>query len=300
VLGPTAAGKSDVAVALAQAMGGEILSVDSMQVYRGMDIGTAKPPASVQELVSHHLIDLVDPSESYSVAEFQAEGTSIIDRLDDAGIRPIIAGGSGLHFRALVDPLSFPPTDPRLRSELEAIDPADLEEALLAADPGAGSHVDLANPRRVLRAVEIQRLTGQTPSRRAASAQAQAVKEYRSVRPIRAIGLDPGERLRARVTERFDAMLAAGLVDEVERLAPMLGVTASQAVGYKELLPAVAGEVSLDQARTAAIGATLALAKRQRTFFCRDPRIRWIPWHDDPGERVAAVRTVLEEASWTS
>jgi tRNA dimethylallyltransferase len=300
VLGPTAAGKTEIAIALAGAAGAEILSVDSMQVYRGMDIGTAKPGRLLRSRIPHHLIDLVDPSESFSVAAFQAAGRAVLDDLERRGVPAVIAGGSGLHFRALIDPLDFPPTDTAMRAELEASDPAILVGELLAADPAAADLVDLANPRRVLRAVEIHRLTGATPSDRAASAAARDVREYRAARAVVAIGVDPGEALSERVARRFDRMLEAGLLDEVASLAPRLGVTARQAVGYKELLEVVAGTSSLPAGRERAIDATLALAKRQRTFFRRDPRIHWIAWHDDAAERVRVARTVLEEAEWIS
>ena len=271
-----------------------------MQVYRGMDIGTAKVSASLQRRVPHHLVDLVEPSQAFSVAQFQSVGRGVLDDLERRGVKAIIAGGSGLHFRALVDPLDFPPTDDDLRAQLEAAQPEQLLAELLAADPGAAAHVDVANPRRVLRAVEIVRLTGVTPSLRAESPEADAVRAYRPVRPVHALGIDPGDRLPDRVEARLNAMLDAGLLDEVERLAPVLGHTARHAVGYKEFLEVVAGRRNVDEALALAVQATLALAKRQRTFFRRDPRIRWIPWHDDAANRIAEARAAFEEASWSS
>lgn len=300
MLGPTAAGKTDVAVAVAETYSGEILSVDSMQVYRGMDIGTAKVDAATAGGVPHHLIDLADPSEPFSVAQFQHLGREVISELGSRDSIPVIAGGSGLHFRALVDPLEFPPTDPELRAELEATDATALIGELLLADPAAGEHVDLANPRRVLRAVEIVRLTGATPSQRAGSDSARAVRNYTPVVPFRAIGLDPGDRLGSRVAARFDAMLARGLLDEVANLADRLGPSARQAVGYKELLGVVSGEYDLEAGRSRAIRATLALAKRQRTFFRRDPRIRWLPWHDEAQQRVRTAFAAIGDDAWTS
>jgi len=171
---------------------------------------------------------------------------------------------------------------------------------LLLADPAADQHVDLANPRRVLRAVEIVRLTGGTPSQRAGSNNAQAVRTYTPLYPFRAIGLDPGDRLGSRVMARFDAMLAGGLLDEVAELADHLGPTARQAVGYKELLGVVSGEYDLEAGRSLAIQATLGLAKRQRTFFRRDPRIRWLPWHDEAEQRVRTALAAIEDDAWTS
>ena len=156
-----------MAIEVAQNLGAEVISVDSMQVYRGMDIGTAKPTVIERKGVVHHMIDVVDPSVEYTVAEFRRMGRHIIERSS----KPlIISGGSGLHFRALVDPMSFAPTNPALRSELEAEDHLMLVDELTKADDRAGLLVDLANPRRVIRAVEVLRLTGETPSDRSASA----------------------------------------------------------------------------------------------------------------------------------
>ncbi len=268
-----------------------------MQVYREMDIGTAKPPRAARDRFGYHLIDLVDPAEELTVAEYQETGLGV---LDAAGGQPVIlAGGSGLHLRSLVDPLDFPPTDDELRAELEAFPHRDLVAELIEADAAAGENVDLSNPRRVLRAVEVLRLTGDTPSARAARPGAVAVRRYTAARPFVGIGVDPGDALAARVEARFDAMIERGLVGEVAGLAPRLGRTASQAVGYKQLLPVVAGEATLAVGRADAIAATLGLAKRQRTFFRRDPRIHWIPWHHDLEQRLTAAWTYLEEA-WIS
>ena len=289
-----------MALALAAAAGAEIVSVDSMQVYRGMDIGTAKPTAEQRVLVPHHLIDLADPAEAFSVAEFQREGRRVLADLARRGAPALVVGGSGLHFRALVDPLEFPPHDPAVRKAVEALAPAEAVAALLAADPRAGEHLDLANPRRVARALEVHRITGLTPSTRWEGEQAAAVREYRALLPVVALGTDPGDQLPARVDARLGVMLAAGLLEEVRRLAPRLGRTAAQAVGYKELLPVVRGEISPEEGRARAVSATRALAGRQRTFFRRDPRIRWLEWHDDPARRAAAARAAFEEAGWTS
>ncbi|MBN2113766.1 MAG: tRNA (adenosine(37)-N6)-dimethylallyltransferase MiaA [Acidimicrobiia bacterium] len=300
LLGPTAAGKSEAALAVAAAVGAEIVSVDSMQVYRGMDIGTAKPRPAEQARVRHHLIDLVDPATSFSVAGFQRAGRAVLADLAERGVPALVVGGSGLHFRALVDPLEFPPHDPAVRRDVEAVSAEQAAAELLAADPAVGARVDLANPRRVARALEVYRLTGATPSARFAGEGAAAVRAYLPLLPVVAVGLDPGEALRTRVEERLDAMLAAGLLEEVARLAPRLGRTAAQAVGYKQLLPVVRGEASLEEGRARAAAATWALARRQRTFFQRDPRIRWLRWDDEAVRREAAARIALEEAGWTS
>jgi tRNA dimethylallyltransferase len=289
-----------VAIAVAEHTGGEIVSVDSMQVYRGMDIGTAKPDAAMCQRVPHHLLDLAEPAHDMTVAEFQQVGRTLLADLEARETPAIVAGGSGMHFRSLVDPMTFAPSEPALRKALEASPLEELVAELLAADPNAVAHVDADNPRRVIRAVEVFRLTGATPSQRTGSDEYRALRNYRPERPFRAVGLDPGERLEARVIERFDAMLAAGLLEEVRSLAPQLGRTARQAVGYKELLPVVAGDASLAEGRQVAISGTLGLAKRQRTYFRRDPRIRWLPWQDDPADRIAAVIEAFEEPTWTS
>lgn len=294
VLGPTASGKSDVAVAVAAAVGGEIISVDSMQVYRGMDIGTAKPSTALQTEIPHHMIDVADPEDVYTVAEFQRDGVPIVDR-SAAETTSVLVGGSGLHFRAVVDPLEFPPTNQAVRAAVETDDLAELLAELLAADPDAGTHVDLGNSRRVRRAVEILRLTSATPSSRAGTPRAHMVRAYEPRIPLVAIGFDPGAAVAGRVEARFDAMLEQGLLDEVAGLADRLGPTASQAVGYKELVPVVRGKTTIDEARQAALAATMALVKRQRTYFRRDPRIRWLPWHDDPATRTAMATAALEE-----
>ena len=264
-----------------------------MQVFVGMDIGTAKPDQATRRRFRYRMIDVADPSEEYTVADFQAAGTAILDEADALGHDVVIAGGSGLHFRSLVDPLDFPPTDLELRAELETASDSELRNELLAADPEAADVVDLENPRRVLRAVEILRLTDATPSERAASDEAGAIRSYRPVRPFEAVGIDPGSIINERIERRFDAMLSAGLVEEVACLAPRLGRTARQAVGYRELLPVADGKGDLAAARGEAIRSTASLAKRQRTYFRRDPRIRWIPWHHGNDEMLGAALEAL-------
>ncbi len=278
-----------------------VVSVDSMQVYRGMDIGTAKPSLSDRTEVDYELVDVADPADEYTVADVQRDGRAALDRAAAAGRPAIIAGGSGLHFRAIVDPMEVPPHDPAVRAEIRALPAADAVAELVGADPAVGAVVDLANPRRVERALEIVRLTGLTPTERAAHPDARRLAAYEPERPFVGVGVDPGDGLADRVRSRFRAMLDAGLLDEVASLAARLGPTARQAVGYKELLPVVAGDVSLADGTEAAVAATMALAKRQRTFFRRDPRLEWLPWSDDPAERWSALRYATDRVvSWTS
>lgn len=285
MLGPTAAGKSEVALELASRLSAPILSVDSMQVYREMDIGTAKPSRAERERVCHYLIDVVDPSEEYTVAEFQREGRAIIDHSGHDTL--LVVGGSGLHFRSLVDPHTFQPHDPALRRQLEELE--DPASTLNRLDPAAASLVDLANRRRVVRALEIHHLTGLTPSMRYATIEAEKVRRYQPKYRFVAVGLDPGPRLQSRVRARVEAMATAGLVDEVASLRGRLGRTAARAVGYRQLLAHLDGETTLSQAWEEVVKATLALARRQRTFFRRDPRISWLSWDEDPRRRIEGV-----------
>ena len=258
---------------LAEKYGAEIISVDSMQVYQGMDIGTAKPSVEERARVRHHLVDVVEPEEDFTVADAQRIGRQVIEQ---GSVPMLLVGGTGLAFRAIVDPLEFPARDPDHRRQLEAQPLETIRARLLEVDPDAGAHLDLDNPRRVVRAVEVYDVTGLTPSARAATEEARAVREYRPLLPFHAVGLDPGDALEQRVTARLDAMFDEGLLEEVRVLAPRLGRAASQAVGYKELLGVVDGRVSVADGRKAVETATLAVAASQRTFFRRDPRIQWL------------------------
>lgn len=290
ILGPTAGGKTDLAIEVALAIGGQVISVDSMQVYRGMDIGTAKPSMAERRGVVHHLVDIVDPEVDFTVAEFRALGREVIHGV---GSPLIISGGSGLHFRALVDPMTFAPADPEVRTGLEQAEHSELVERLLDADPQAGEQVDLSNPRRVVRALEIYELTGETPTQRAASDEAERLRAYQSEIGFVAFGVDPGDHLDDRIDRRLDVMLEAGLVDEVARLWPRMGRTARAAVGYREIAAHLEGQTTLDEALTEIQRSTRRLARKQRMWFERDPRIHWIPWDPDPGRMSARVLEAL-------
>jgi tRNA dimethylallyltransferase len=283
ILGPTASGKTEAAIGVAKRIGAEILSVDSMQVYRGMDIGTAKPNVIEQQGIRHHMIDVVDPESEFSVAEFRQQGRAVMISVDSP---IIITGGSGLHFRALVDPMSFAPTDPQLRSELERSQLADLVAEVTTADPDAGSHVDMANTRRVIRAVEILRLSGETPSIRADSEEAGRFREYKPEIDFTAVGLDAEDATEPRIEGRLVQMREDGLTDEVRGLLGRMGRTARSAVGYRELADHLEGNSTEEDAFRLTAGSTKKLARKQRTWFRRDPRIRWIPWTEDVDERT--------------
>jgi tRNA dimethylallyltransferase len=286
---------------LATEFGAEIVSVDSMQVYRGMDIGTAKPAKETLERIRHYMVDIVDPIDDYDVRSFQRDATPVIDGASAPGKRLVISGGSGLHFRALVDPMSFAPTDPKMRIELEALPREQLQAQLRAVDPEVDAVVDMSNPRRLVRALEVYRLTDETPTQRHTSAEADAVRQYEPAVPHLSIGLDAGESAHARASARFHRMVDSGLLAEVTKLGASMGRSASQAVGYKEMLPVVAGGRTLADGVAATLTATRRLIKRQRTYFRRDPRIQWMPWENDERKRIeGALAFVREEAMWTS
>jgi len=275
---------------MAQRLGAEIISADSMQVYRGMNVGTAKPTLIERRGVAHHLIDVVDPEEEFSVAEYRIMGREAVS---SSTVPLIIAGGSGLHFRALVDPMSFAPTDEELRADLDAQSLQEVASQLTALDEEAGHHVDLSNKRRVVRALEIARLTGETPSGRARSAEAEDVRRYVPDLEFTAVGIDPGGALEERIERRLVEMRRGGLIEEVKGLRHRLGRTARSAVGYKEILDHLEGRIELDRAFEAIRQNTRKLAKRQRTWFQRDPRIRWIPWMEDENDRVERAMEML-------
>lgn len=290
ILGPTAAGKTGMAIEIASRIGAEVISVDSMMVYRGMNVGTAKPTLIERRGVRHHLIDVVEPEAEFSVADFRRIGRAVIDT---ATTPLIITGGSGLHFRALVDPMSFAPTEESVRAILEERSLEDLVADLVSEDPDAGQHVDLANRRRVVRAVEVALLTGETPSQRAASAEADELRRYVPELDFVAVGVDPGSELDDRIDVRLAEMREGGLVEEVERLRGRLGRTARTAVGYREILDRLEGDGDIESAFTEIAANTRRLARRQRTWFQRDPRIRWIPWMDSEADRVARAMEIM-------
>ncbi len=288
LVGPTASGKSRLALQIAQRCDAEVLSVDSMQVYRGMDIGTAKPTPAQRAAIPHHMIDTVEPEAPYSVADFrEAARAAVAGSTADV---LLIVGGSGLHFRALVDPMTFLPFDPTLRQEIAATAEDVLVAELLAADPTAAEHVDMHNPRRVGRAVEALRLAAVTPSQRAATSVARRYRDYVPELSFVGFGVERAGVARA-VDNRLRAMRSAGLLSEVRRLAPRLGPTARAAVGYRQLLDVVDGAIDEDAGFEAVRRATMRLVKRQRTFFRRDPRLTWLD--ADATDNVEAVMAAV-------
>ena len=292
LVGPTAAGKTEVALEVAERLNAEVVSADAMLVYRGMDIGTAKPTPEQRARVPHHLVDLVDPGEEFSVARFQPLARAAIADVLGRGRVPLLVGGSGLYFHAVVDEFVFPPTDPAVRARLEAeaaeAGLPELYRRLAAADPPAAARIQPGNLRRTVRALEVIKLTGR-PFSSFRSAMDDPVSRYR----LTVLGLDPGpELLRARVAERVAAMAEAGLVEEVRRLAGRpLSRTARQALGYKELLDALDQGAPVAEALEAVVRRTRAYARRQLAWFRRDPRVRWSTLPPGPERTTWALDT---------
>jgi tRNA dimethylallyltransferase len=277
LVGPTAAGKTGAGIAVAELLGAEIVSVDSMLVYRGMDIGTAKPTAAQRARVPHHLMDVAEPSEPFSVARYQELAREAIAGIRGRGRRVLLVGGSALYERAVVDELGFPGTDAGTRRGLEAeaaaVGAAGLHERLAASDPAAAARIEPGNVRRTVRALEVARLTGQPFSSFAGD-----WETYEAHR-VRAAGISmSGPVLRTRIEARVAEMLERGWLDEVRRLVERgfgSWLTSAQAIGYAELARHLAGELTFDAAVAGTVKRTRALARRQLAFFRRDPRIRW-------------------------
>jgi tRNA dimethylallyltransferase len=286
LVGPTGAGKSTLALrVVAKVPRTEIVVVDSMQVYRGMDIGTAKPTPVERAEVPHHCLDLVEPDVDFSVTMFQEAGDRALHDLATRGARPLLVAGTGLYLRVLVDGFDPPGQWPDVRAELEVEeDTAALHARLAGLDPVAADRMEPSNRRRAVRALEVTIGSGQP-----FSSFGPGLNHYPD-NDVTQIGLRwPREILGRRIEDRFLAMLDAGLLDEVRALADRphgLSRTAAQALGYKELLAHLVGECSLDEAATLAITRTRQFAVRQLRWFQRDPRIRWVEMDDD-GEDAA-------------
>ena len=279
VVGPTATGKSDLGVALARELGGEVVNADAMQLYRGMDVGTAKLPVAGRLGVPHHLLDVLDVRDEASVEAYQRRSRTVIDDVTARGGVAVVVGGSGLYVSAALDRLDIPPTDPQVRAALErqAADQgaAQMHQQLALADPVAAARILPGNVRRVVRALEVVELTGRPF---AASLPAPTY-----LRPTFVIGLDaPREVLADRIDRRVGAMWEGGLLDEVVALdAAGLreGRTASRAVGYLQALGQLDGNLTRQQAQDETARLTRRLARRQRSWFGRDSRVTWLP-HD--------------------
>jgi tRNA dimethylallyltransferase len=279
LVGPTASGKTGVALAVAPTLRAEVVGVDSMQVYRGMDIGTAKPGAEERRRVPHHMIDVFDAAQPMSVAAFQRSARAAIAGILARGRVPLLVGGAGLYFRAVVDDLRFPPTNPAVRRELERLEPRRLLDRLRAADPEAAGQIEPANVRRVVRALEVLEITG-----RPFSAFRRAWDDYTGRYELIAAGLAvPVAELARRVEARTRAMVEEGLLEEVRRLLDRglrEALSSTRAIGYREFVAHLDGAVTLDEAIEATVAATRRYARRQMTWFRQDPRVRWFDGSD--------------------
>jgi tRNA dimethylallyltransferase len=291
IVGPTAAGKSGLSLGLARLLDGEIVNADSMQLYRGMDIGTAKLPPDQREGVPHHLLDIWDVTDAANVAEYQRLARQAIGAIHGRGRLPIVVGGSGLYVRAVIDNLDFPGTDPELRERLERelaqVGPAGMHERLARLDPAAAAAILPGNGRRIVRALEVLELSGRPFSA--------TLPGYEAVYDAVQIGVElPRAGLDDRIAARVAGMWRDGLVGEVAGLAEAGlrdGRTASRALGYAQVLRYLDGQWSQEEAAAQTVKATRRFARRQLSWFRRDPRIIWLP-ADEPDLAGRAMATI--------
>jgi tRNA dimethylallyltransferase len=293
VVGATATGKSGLGIALARALGGEVVNADSMQLYRGMDIGTAKEPEAARQGVPHHLLDIWPVTRAANVADYQQLARAVIDDVIVRGRMPVLVGGSGLYVRAALDDLSFSGTDPavrdRLESQLAELGAAALHERLATLDPAAAAAILPGNGRRIVRALEVIELTGGPFTA--------TMPGYEQIRPAVQIGLTlPRPELDQRIAARVEAMWRAGLETEVRALVQAGlrdGPTASRAIGYQQLLRQLDGELTGAQAREETVKATRRFARRQESWFRRDPRVRWLDASGPAGPLLAQALSYI-------
>jgi tRNA dimethylallyltransferase len=278
IVGPTAVGKSHVALEVAQALGAEIVSVDSMQVYSGMDIGTDKATPEMRATVPHHLLDHWLPSHDLTVSEFQAEARNAISHIARRGVLPLLVGVSGLYFRAVVDDLLFPPRSANVREALELevdeLGPRALHERLTELDPRAATRIEPENARRIVRALEVIELTGEPFSDN------DSFDRYESIYDLVMVGLTrPRAQLYERIEARVTGMIERGLVDEVRLLATIgISRTARQALGYRQVLDSPGADPATT--RNEIVRATKRFARRQESWFRADPRAKWFDASD--------------------
>nr|WP_030163427.1 tRNA (adenosine(37)-N6)-dimethylallyltransferase MiaA [Kitasatospora arboriphila] len=277
VIGPTASGKSDLALDLAVELGGDIVNVDAMQQYRGMDIGTAKVPVHERRGITHHQIDVLDVTETATVARYQQAAREDIERLLAQGRTPVVVGGSMMYIQALLDDWNFPATDPDVRrrheDELERIGTRAMHDRLAQVDPEAARQILDTDGRRIVRALEVVELTGQP-----FAASAPTIGTPRWDTTVIALDRDTAE-LDERIERRTSAMFGSGFVDEVETLLSAGlrdGVTAARAIGYAQVMAAIDGEYDVARAQELTFIGTRRYVRRQRSWFRRDPRIHWL------------------------
>jgi tRNA dimethylallyltransferase len=280
IVGPTASGKTALAVQVAKALDGEVVGTDSMQAYRGMDIGTASPTVDEQQGVPHHMINVWDVAQAVSVVEFRDRARLAIDSILDRGKVPVVVGGSGLYVRAVLEEMDFPTTDPNVRQRwderLKQVGATALHSELADIDPDAAANIEINNGRRIVRALEVIELTGEPFIARLPD----PVDRYSTTR----FGLRiDREALDERIARRVDAMWDAGFVDEVRRLEAdglRSAPTAAAALGYGPILRFLSGETSESEAREQTVNDTRKFARRQQRWFARDGRIDWRDYND--------------------
>jgi tRNA dimethylallyltransferase len=277
VIGPTATGKSDLALDLAEELGGEIVNIDAMQQYQGMDIGTAKVPVAQRRGIAHHQLDVLEVTDIATVARYQEAAVADVEDIRSRGSRPIIVGGSMMYVQSLLDEWAFPATDPVVRAKWEAVLERDgveeIHRVLTAADPEAAASILPTDGRRMVRALEVVELTGQPF---AASAPKIGAPRWGTV--VLGVDRDTAE-LDERIAERTRLMFETGLLDEVEGLLALglrEGVTASRAIGYAQALDVLAGDYDVEHARERTFIGTRRYVRRQRSWFRRDERVRWL------------------------
>lgn len=299
VVGATATGKSDLALDLAEELGGEVVNADSMQLYRGMDIGTNKLPVAERRGIPHHLLDVLEVTDEATLADFQARAEAAIVDIHSRGRVPVLAGGSGLYVRAALDHLDIPPTDPAVRARLEAEAEGEggraaLRDRLRQQDPRAAEAIEPNNVRRIIRALEVIEITGRPFSATAPT------KRYR--RPSLVIGLhDDRDALVERIERRTRAMWEAGLLDEVaalDRIGLRQGRTASRAIGYSQALAELDGRIGQEEAIERTAQATRRYARRQESWLRPDPRVVWLD-AADPGLLEVAADHARRPTEWT-
>jgi tRNA dimethylallyltransferase len=288
IAGPTVVGKSEIALQLAERIGGEIISADSMQVYRGLDIGTAKPPTADRARVPHHLIDICDLTESFDAAQFIRLAKKAVEEIQARGRVPIFCGGTGLYFKAFLSGLGEAPSaNPELRAKLEAMPFEALLHELRERDPAAYEKIDKQNPRRVIRAVEVIRLTGKKFSQQRAEWKTENRK--RKVENFFCFARQPAN-MHARINARVEEMFRRGLVDETHELLQRglaENKTAMQAIGYRQVVEHLRGERSLSETAELVKIRTRQFAKRQLTWFRRQLDPEWIELKPDESfERI--------------
>jgi len=288
ICGATATGKSDLAVALAQQIDAEIINADSMQLYKGMDIGTAKITVQERKGIPHHLLDLLEVTEDANVAWYQQQARDTIAEIHDRGKNAVIVGGTGLYIKAILDELNFPDTEPVVRAELElefaTKGIAPLFERLEKLDPAAALAIDKANSRRVIRALEVIKITGKPFT---ANLPREESSRYPNAQQFGLV-MDR-DALSVKISTRVDRMWEQGFVGEAEKLIAAgitNGVTAQRALGYAQVIAQIEGKVSEEEAKEETKRATRQYARRQETWFSRDERITWISPAQNALERI--------------